>query len=96
MRKNLLMILVCILMIISLIYGINYIQTTSDAKQLENLEQSIRCSAVQCYALEGRYPESIDYLKTYYGISYDEDKYFVDYIAQSSNLMPEIMVIKKR
>jgi hypothetical protein len=96
MRKNFLMILIFGLMIGALIYGMNYIQATSNEKQLENLENSIRCSTVQCYALEGRYPESIEYLKEYYGVSYDEDKYFVDYVVQSSNLMPDITVIVKK
>jgi hypothetical protein len=96
MRKNFLMILIFVLMIVMLICGVNHIQATSNEKQLENLENSIRCSTVQCYALEGRYPESIDYLKEHYGVTYDENKYFVDYVVQSSNLMPDITVIAKR
>ena len=94
-RKSLLTMIVFLLMIVFLYYGISSIQQTSDEKQLENLQNSIRRSAVQCYALEGRYPESLDYLKKYYGIDYDEKKYFVDYTAQRSNLMPDITVLKR-
>ena len=94
-RKSLLTMIVFLLMIVFLYYEISSIQQTSDEKQLENLQNSIRRSAVQCYALEGRYPESLDYLKKYYGIDYDEKKYFVDYTAQSSNLMPDITVLKR-
>lgn len=94
-RKSLLTMVVFLLMIGFLYYGIFSIQQTSDEKQLENLQNSIRRSAVQCYALEGRYPESLDYLKENYGIRYDEKKYFVDYTAQSSNLMPDITVLKR-
>lgn len=94
-RKSLLTMVVFLLMIGFLYYGISSIQQTSDEKQLENLQNSIRRSAVQCYALEGRYPESLDYLKENYGIRYDEKKYFVDYTAQSSNLMPDITVLKR-
>lgn len=94
-RKSLLTMVVFLLMIGFLYYGVSSIQRTSDEKQLENLQNSIRRSAVQCYALEGRYPESLDYLKENYGIRYDEKKYFVDYTAQSSNLMPDITVLKR-
>lgn len=95
MKRHLLTVMIFLLMMGFLYYGVSSIQRTSDDRQLENLQTSIRRSAVQCYALEGRYPESLDYLKKYYGISYDEKKYFVDYTAQSSNLMPDITVLKR-
>lgn len=94
-RKNLLTMIVFFFMIGFLYCGVSSIQQISDEKQLENLQNSIRRSVVQCYALEGRYPESLDYLKKHYGINYDEKKYFVDYTAQSSNLMPDITVLKR-
>ena len=95
MKRHLLTVMIFLLMMGFLYYEVSSIQCISDDRQLENLQTSIRCSAVQCYALEGRYPESLDYLKKYYGISYDEKKYFVDYTAQSSNLMPDITVLKR-
>ena len=60
---------------------------------LELAEQSIRRAAVQCYALEGFYPAGVDYLEEYYGVSVDEDRYFVDYRYIASNLMPDITVL---
>lgn len=95
MKRHLLTVGIFLLMMGFLYYGVSSIQRISDEKQLENLQNSIRCSVVQCYALEGRYPENLDYLKKYYGISYDEKKYYVDYTAQSSNLMPDITVLKR-
>lgn len=64
-------------------------------ESLAMLEQSLQRGAVQCYALEGSYPEDIEYLERHYGISYDQDRYFVDYIYMASNLMPDITVLPK-
>lgn len=56
------------------------------------VEESIHRAAVQCYALEGRYPPNLDYLKHHYGISYNSRYYGVDYRFIASNLPPEIYV----
>ena len=29
--------------------------------------------AVQCYSVEGRYPESLSYMEKHYGLEYDKD-----------------------
>lgn len=62
-------------------------------ESLTILEQSIRRGAVQCYALEGAYPEDIAYLKQRYGVSYDQKRYHVEYTCLASNLMPDITVL---
>ncbi|HHU22304.1 MAG TPA: hypothetical protein GXZ52_02645 [Clostridiales bacterium] len=59
------------------------------------LEESIRRAAMVCYALEGRYPESLSYLKGNYGIMIDEEKFTVYYDIFASNIMPEIFVVEK-
>lgn len=53
-------------------------------------EQAIRRAAVQCYAIEGEYPPSLEYLKENYGIEAGE--YVVHYTVIASNLMPDITV----
>ncbi len=62
-------------------------------ESLTVLEQSIRRGAVQCYALEGAYPEDLAYLEERYGVSYDRKRYYVDYTYLASNLMPDITVL---
>ena len=49
-----------------------------------------------CYATEGRYPESLAYLKEKSGLSYDEKTFFVDYIVRGSNLRPEVTIIERK
>ena len=76
-----------------LVRGVSSISETADKNQTDSLRLAITRSAVHCYAMEGRYPESLDNLKTYYGISWDPDKYVVDYEVTGSNLMPTVTII---
>lgn len=62
-------------------------------ESLRLLEESIHRAAVECYALEGYYPPTLDYLKKRYGVSVDNDRYFVDYRFVASNLVPDITVL---
>ena len=47
-----------------------------------------------CYATEGVYPPSVQYLKENYGIQIDEDRYSVFYEIEGANLMPSITVME--
>jgi len=66
------------------------------ARQLEFLTDAVRRSAVQCYALEGRFPDNLSYLEEHYGLIIDHDSFFVYYEPMGSNLIPQIRVIPIR
>ena len=51
---------------------------------------------IHCYSMEGAYPESLQYLKDHYGLTYDEDRFFVDYQVLGSNLLPDVTIIDRR
>ncbi len=60
------------------------------------LEDAIRQSAVACYAAEGKYPESLDYLEKNYGVQIDRERYNVFYEVFAENLMPNVAVVEDR
>lgn len=59
---------------------------------LETTERNLRRGAAACYALEGRYPDSLEYLMEHYGVTVDESRYIVYYSVFASNIMPDITV----
>jgi len=61
---------------------------------LQQLEDSLRRAAVACYAAEGVYPPTLDYLQTRYGIQIDSSRYAVFYEIFAENLMPDITVVE--
>ena len=73
--------------------GVSSISAQAEASQIENLKNALERSAVHCYAVEGAYPESLDYIKEHYGVSWDPGKYIVDYAIFGSNMMPVITII---
>lgn len=64
----------------------------SGERGADTLRDAIRRASVQCYAMEGRYPPSLEYLEENYGIAIDRDRYDVFYSGFASNFMPDITV----
>lgn len=60
----------------------------------ENLEQTLNRAAVACYAIEGAYPPSVEYLEAHYRVRIDKERYTVKYELYASNLMPSITVLE--
>lgn len=83
--------------IVALFYcGINSLSKTTDSKEKESLENALHKSITYCYATEGAYPESLAYIEENYGLTYDKDKYFVDYRVMGSNILPDVTIIEKQ
>ncbi len=76
-------------------FGIDGFGGNASSKSQKALEDAIRKAAVQCYAIEGSYPPNIDYLAEHYGIILNKDVYFYNYQVIGSNIMPNIVVMKK-
>ena len=77
------------------LYGFQNTAESSAQEQLRLTEESLRRAVVSCYALEGRYPAEIDYLKEHYGLQLNEEKYIVHYEIFAENIMPDITVIER-
>ena len=75
--------------------GVSKISHNTDENQTELLHLAISRGITHCYATEGHYPEDLDYLKEHYGITYDTDKYFVDYQVLGKNIFPDVTIIEK-
>lgn len=56
---------------------------------------AIRRCAMQCYAIEGVYPESLDYMEENYGLRVNTRDYYVVYEVFAENLPPDIRVTKR-
>lgn len=91
----LLPVLAFLLLFILFLQGISSVSESTLNKQQESLETALERSISQCYAVEGCYPPSLEYLKAHYGLLYDEDSFLIDYEYYGSNLLPEVTVLRK-
>ncbi|MDO4274085.1 MAG: hypothetical protein Q4D16_10470 [Eubacteriales bacterium] len=84
----LLVILCCIFL-----KGIDRTSEETLLNEQATLKQALEKGAVHTYALTGRYPENLSCLLDEYQITYDPDKFIVEYIPNGSNLFPMISVL---
>ena len=75
--------------------AISNIRKDQSGEALQQLETALRRAAVACYAAEGVYPPTLDYLTDHYGVQIDESRYQVFYEIFADNLMPDITVLEK-
>lgn len=85
--------LVAVACLVLLVMGTRSMARKAQGESLNALREAVRRASVQCYAIEGRYPPSVEYLEEHYGISIDRDSYYVFYDGWASNVMPDITIL---
>lgn len=75
--------------------GIDGASNKAKREQKSSLENAVWRSITQYYAIEGRYPESLETLREEYGLQYDSDEFFVDYQVFGANLIPDVTVLDR-
>lgn len=75
------------------IYGLNQAERSSNAESLRTLEESIQRSIITSFAIDGRYPPSLEYIVDNFGIRIDESRFVVFYEIFASNVMPVVVII---
>lgn len=93
--KFLLSVCVFLLILFLFVQGISSFSVSTRKRQKESLENAIMRNVTYCYTVEGSYPESLNYLKENYGLTYDEDLFFVDYRISGSNILPDVTIIER-
>lgn len=94
MKKGSLLLAAAVL--VCFLVALSRLDTGRQEKGRQQLEEALRRTAVSCYALEGAYPPSVEYMKEHYGLTYDGSRYTVHYSVFASNLMPEITVLDSK
>lgn len=84
-----------LLLVIVIVLGVRFSNYTQE-QESELAKASLKKAMLECYAAEGFYPTTVDYLKENYFLDIDEDRYYISYMSIGSNIMPIISVTKKR
>ena len=94
-KKDVASIAIFIVLILSFVLLINSITTKNTGRELQIVRDAVKNAALTCYAVEGVYPDDLEYLREHYHLSYNEEKYHVFYEPLASNLMPSIKVAER-
>jgi hypothetical protein len=96
LRNALISIAVFVLIIFVFYHFIGSVSSRTVAEQEKTLESALTRCITHCYAVEGYYPESLDYLKENYGLTYNEDLFYIDYQPLGSDIMPDTTIIVRK
>ena len=91
-RREIAIVLLIVLLLGGVWLLVSRLGTSSGNAQTQFVTEAVHNAALTCYAVEGAYPNNLEYLRTHYGLAYDQDRYLVTYSAFASNLLPEIYV----
>ena len=93
-RREIAVILLMVLLLAGVWLVVSRLSNTQSSAQTQFVEDAVRNAALTCYAVEGAYPDDLDYLRENYGLAYDQSRYYVTYDAFASNLVPDIFVVE--
>ena len=60
---------------------------------IRSITETVQKMALQCYVIEGAYPEGLEYLEENYGLTVNTEEYLIIYTPYAENLPPEVKVI---
>lgn len=94
LNKSFVSISAFVIMIIVFLFAINYTSQNALSRQEEALSDALERDIIMCYAQNGYYPPSLDYIKEHYGLIYDTDYFLVNYQPVAENICPNFSVIR--
>ena len=93
-RREIAIVLLMVVLLVGVWLLVSRVGTASSGAQTQFVTDAVRNAALTCYAVEGAYPNDLEYLRANYGLAYDQSRYMVRYDAFGSNLMPSISVLE--
>lgn len=95
-RLNVAVGIIALILVVGLVaFGVVAMEESTRQQGAASIRETILSSALQCCAIEGAYPQSLQYLVDNYGLAINEDDYNITYEAFASNVMPSVVVVPR-
>ena len=94
-KRDILKLAAIVAMIAVMVMVFGRVGSVEGREENETVREAVKNAALTCYAVEGAYPDSIEYLREHYQLAYNEDQYFVTYESFASNRLPDIWVTER-
>ncbi len=94
-RKEIAAGFVFVALIVGFVAMVGSLTDSSGDQEINLVQEAVKNAALTCYAAEGSYPDSLDYLRQNYRLAYNQERFVVEYEAFASNLMPTINVLER-
>ncbi|MXQ74538.1 hypothetical protein GSF08_11435 [Clostridiaceae bacterium DONG20-135] len=93
--KKLLALVLLLVVLIGFLYGISISEASSHREEASRIQESVEKAAVQCYAMHGIYPKTLEELLAQYTLHLNQKDYRIFYDYNGGNIMPSIYVIER-
>jgi len=94
-RRDIAALAVFVAIVLVFCLAVDKVTSASDGAELKLVRDAVKNAALTCYAVEGAYPEDLEYLREHYGLGYNEERYMIYYDAFASNVLPDIRVVER-
>lgn len=84
-----------IIILILFVMSLYILSNSNKERQKTYLDQSLRKNIAYCYATTGVYPDNLNTIEQKYGLTYDKDKFYIDYKIIGKNMYPKITILEK-
>ena len=91
--KRLLPLAVLLVFLLALAVLVPGLQRNIRENSREAIRNTVLRCAVECYAVEGAYPDSLGYLEERYGLTVNHRDFIVTYEVFASNVAPDVQVL---
>ena len=88
-------VLLCAAAVTLALLFVGRVDSGATSEQMAQLKHDMIHAAVTCYAIEGRYPPTLDYLCEHYGVHVDTSRFFVTYDVMGGNILPPVAVLRR-
>lgn len=93
--RNALSLIISVLIFCLILIGLLNMNRSTQKNAQSSLENAMRRGIMECYAMEGAYPENLSYLEKNYYITYDHQAYKVIYHYNGDQHLPTFKVVRR-
>ena len=86
-------VLAMVLLLSAVLAALPSIRRDVSEESREAIRDAVIRAAVECYAVEGAYPESLTHLEEHYGLLINHSDFIIVYDVFASNLLPQVQVL---
>jgi len=94
-RRDIAALAVFVAIVLVFCLAVDKVTSASDGAELKLVRDAVKNAALTCYAVEGAYPEDLEYLREHYQLAYDEERFLVTYIPFAPNVIPTIYITQR-
>ncbi len=94
-RRDIFKLLIIALVLVMCVMLVGYIDRADSTAESDLVRKAVKEAVITCYAVEGAYPDDVEYLRKNYHLSYNDDIYLVTIESFASNHLPDIYVTER-